>query len=106
LASATVASDALVAAIVGKPVPEVGMPGWLGEFMAFGMRRFGPKGINFARYSIDYHVLRNYLYILSVWGKDRAERSLPQYSKDIINYYRVNDPEFARIVSAIEAKQP
>jgi coenzyme F420-reducing hydrogenase beta subunit len=101
LASATVASDALVAAMVDKPVPEAGMPGWLGEFMAYGMQRFGPKGINFARYSIDYHVLRNYLYIVSSWGKERANTSIPQYSKDIVNHYIQNDSEFVKILSSI-----
>lgn len=105
LASATITSDALVAAMVDQPVPEVGMPGWVGEFMAFGMRQFGPKGINFARYSIDYHILRNYLHILNEWGKERAETSIPDYCRDIVNYYKENDTSFAMLVSTIEAQR-
>lgn len=103
LASATITSDALVAAMVDQLVPEAGMPSWMGEFMAFGMRQFGPKGINFARYSIDYHVLRNYLHILNQWGEERAGTSIPDYSKKIVDYYKKNDAEFYKLVSAIEA---
>jgi len=68
------------------------------------MHRFGPKGINFARYSIDYHVLRNYLHVLDTWGKERAETVLPKYSKDIVNHYIENDAEFAKLVSAVEVQ--
>lgn len=31
----------------------------------------GPKGLEFARYSLDYHTIRNYLYTNRTWGKDR-----------------------------------
>jgi hypothetical protein len=105
LASATVASDALVKKMLGKPIPDSGMPGWLGEMMAFAMRNLGPKGINFARYSIDYHLLRNYLHVLEVWGQDRATTSLPQYSLDIVTYYVNNDPVVADLVEKIGSKE-
>jgi coenzyme F420-reducing hydrogenase beta subunit len=105
LASATIASDALVAAMVDQPVPEIGMPRWIGEFMAFGMRTFGPKGISFARYSIDYHVLRNYLHILNAWGIERADTSIPEYSREIVDYYKATDTQFAKLVSTIESKR-
>jgi len=35
----------------------------------------GPKGIEFARYSLDYHTIRNYLYVNRLWGKERYVRS-------------------------------
>jgi coenzyme F420-reducing hydrogenase beta subunit len=105
LALATISSDALVAAMVDQPVPKTGIPGWIGEFMAFGMSRFGPKGISFARYSIDYHVLRNYLHVLDAWGKGRAEQSTPEYARVIVKRYLSSDDEFAKLVSFIEAKQ-
>jgi coenzyme F420-reducing hydrogenase beta subunit len=105
LVSATVTSDALVAAMVDQPVPESGMPRWMGEFMAFGMRTLGPKGINFARYSIDYHILRNYLHILNVWGKERADTSLPDYSREIVDYYKETDTQFSKLVSTMESKR-
>ena len=104
LASATVASDAIVNAMIGKPVPEEGMPGWLGQIMAFGMRRMGPKGMNFARYSIDYHILRNYLFVLNTKGsEEKAMMALPQNAREIVNYYLENDKEFEAIHSKIRA---
>ncbi|KAL3912487.1 MAG: hypothetical protein SGILL_006864, partial [Bacillariaceae sp.] len=105
LALATINSDALVLAMVDQAVPEAGMPGWMGEFMAFGMTRFGPKGINFARYSIDYHVLRNYLHVLDAWGKERAQQSTPEYARAIVKHYLEDDDDFAKLASLIEAKQ-
>eukprot|EP00531_Pseudo-nitzschia_arenysensis_P003815 CAMPEP_0116132036 /NCGR_PEP_ID=MMETSP0329-20121206/9333_1 /TAXON_ID=697910 /ORGANISM="Pseudo-nitzschia arenysensis, Strain B593" /LENGTH=510 /DNA_ID=CAMNT_0003626523 /DNA_START=234 /DNA_END=1766 /DNA_ORIENTATION=+ len=102
LASATVSSDAIVAAMVGNPVQEKGMPGWMGEIMAFGMRRIGPTGINFARYSIDYHILRNYLFVLKTKGsKERAMKALPQNARGVVNYYLENDKVFADFESKI-----
>ncbi len=105
LASATVSSDSIVNKMVGKPVPERGMPGWLGEIMAFVMRNLGPKGINFARYSIDYHVLRNYLHVLDVWGQARARTCLPQYALDIVDHYIENDQEIGRLVDKISSEK-
>mmetsp|Transcript_11416 Transcript_11416/g.28850 ORF Transcript_11416/g.28850 Transcript_11416/m.28850 type:complete len:510 (+) Transcript_11416:160-1689(+) len=104
LASATVSSDAIVAAMVGNPVQEKGMPGWMGQIMAFGMRRIGPTGINFARYSIDYHILRNYLFVLKNKGnKESAMMVLPQNARDVVNYYLENDEQFADFESKILA---
>lgn len=31
----------------------------------------GPKGLEFARYSLDYHTIRNYLNVVRKWGKER-----------------------------------
>ena len=106
LASATVASDAIVMAMVGKSVPEKGMPGILGQIMAFGMTRLGPKGINFARYSIDYHILRNYLYTLKVekGNEESAKMKLPQNARDIVDHYQENDAEFANLISKIQGE--
>lgn len=104
MASATVASDAIVSAMVDKPVPEKGMPKWLGEIMAFGIQRIGPKGINFARYSIDYHILRNYLFVLKTKGnREKAMMAMPQNARDIVNYYLENDETFADLESKIQA---
>lgn len=33
--------------------------------------QIGPKGLEFARYSLDYHTIRNYLYVMRKWGKTR-----------------------------------
>lgn len=102
-ASATVASDALVSDMIGNAVPEKGMPRWLGQIMALALQRLGPTGVNFARYSIDYHVLRNFLYVLKAKGsREKAMMVLPQNARDIVEYYEGNDAQFASIVSKIQ----
>lgn len=105
LASATVASDGLVQAMVGGTVREEGMPLWMGEIMASVMTFVGPKGVTFARYSIDYHTLRNYLHVLDVWGETRARTSIPQYALDIVDRYLEHDKPFAELKDKIVSKK-
>jgi hypothetical protein len=38
-------------------------PLWLGKALAWFLNLIGPKGLEFARYSIDYHYIRNWLYV-------------------------------------------
>lgn len=88
LASTTVAADSIVMGMVGGKIPEEGMPVWMGNIMAFIITNYvAPKGVSFARYSIDYHLLRNYLHVVQVWGEDRAKEMLPQYAQDIVDHY-------------------
>mmetsp|Transcript_41668 Transcript_41668/g.58635 ORF Transcript_41668/g.58635 Transcript_41668/m.58635 type:complete len:159 (-) Transcript_41668:196-672(-) len=101
VATATVKSDSIVLKMVGDPVPEKGMPGFLGEIMATVMRSIGPKGINFARYSIGYYILRNYLHVVSKWGLDRAEQHIPKYSMRIVEHYRETDGQFAELIDRV-----
>lgn len=39
------------------------IPLWLGKLMAFLISRFSFKGVEFARYSIDFHLIRNYYFV-------------------------------------------
>lgn len=105
LSSATVAADSIVLSMVGeKDPPEQGMPIFMGEIMAFAMRNLGPKGIHFARYSVDYHLLRNYLHILDQWGEARTNIALPAYAKRIVQHYLETDPSFEQLVTKIRSK--
>jgi len=103
-AVATVSSDNLVQAMIGGKMKDVGMPRFLGELMATLMSSVGPKGVNFARYSIDYHILRNYLHVLNIWGEG-ASNMLPEYSHSIIDHYLKTDEGFRRIAEAIKTKR-
>jgi 7-hydroxymethyl chlorophyll a reductase len=47
----------------------------------------GPKGLEFARYSLDYHTIRNYLHVRRAWGKQRAEQHIPGYARKIVEAY-------------------
>ena len=106
LAAATVAADSIVLDMVGGSIPERGMPVILGNVMAFVISNYvAPKGINFARYSIDYHILRNYLHVLQEWGEDRAMATMPQYARDIVRHYLsspASDGTFAKLKSQIQ----
>ena len=69
-AMSTVQSDSIVQSMCGETVPpdKEGLPVWLGNIMATLLQAVGPKGVSFARYSIDYHLLRKYLHVLAEWG--------------------------------------
>ncbi|GKY91613.1 hypothetical protein MPSEU_000133200 [Mayamaea pseudoterrestris] len=87
LAMATTESDVLVQAMLGGNVPAFGMPLWLGELLALVVQKLGPKGVSFARYSIDYHILRNYLHVVNEWGEERTRRLMPDFSRVIVDHY-------------------
>lgn len=63
------------------------MPMWLGNILADVLTKIGPQGLEFAAYSIDYHVLRNFLLVYRRLGKERAYRHMPAYAKKIIQDY-------------------
>ena len=101
----TVEADGIVGEMVGKDPMEEGMPRFVGKIVAKIIREIGPKGLNFASYSIDYHILRNYLYVLDQWGESRAETSMPQYSKDIVQEYLTRSRSFRDLKESILAKK-
>jgi coenzyme F420-reducing hydrogenase beta subunit len=101
LAAATVQGDTLVMAMTGRDVPESGMPVWMGKILAFAISNIGPTGISFARYSIDYHILRNYLHVVNEWGEERAAAALPKYAKEIVDHYRGSEPTFEKLRTQI-----
>lgn len=47
----------------------------------------GPKGVEFAKYSIDYHYIRNYLAVTRRWPARRAERHIPEFARRIVEEY-------------------
>ncbi|CAL9153232.1 unnamed protein product, partial [Musa hybrid cultivar] len=63
-------------------------PKFIGNIITFMLNLIGPKGLEFGRYSLDYHTIRNYLYVHRQWGKQsRAERHVPSYAKKIVESY-------------------
>ncbi|KAG9148777.1 hypothetical protein Leryth_018090 [Lithospermum erythrorhizon] len=70
--------------------PEQPAPIFIGNIIAFLLNLIGPKGLEFARYSLDYHTIRNYLHVNRAWGKQRAERHIPSYARRIISMYNKN----------------
>nr|CAB3480926.1 unnamed protein product [Digitaria exilis] len=74
------------AAKLGKG-PSKPAPRFVGNILAFLLNLVGPKGLEFARYSLDYHTIRNYLHVRRAWGKRRAEQHIPGYAKKIVEAY-------------------
>ncbi|KAF5197058.1 7-hydroxymethyl chlorophyll a reductase protein [Thalictrum thalictroides] len=70
--------------------PSQPAPKFVGNIIAFILNLIGPKGLEFARYSLDYHTIRNYLYVNRSWGKQRADRHMPSYAKEILDMYNQN----------------
>ncbi|KAI3928647.1 hypothetical protein MKW98_024248 [Papaver atlanticum] len=77
------------AAKMGKG-PSQPAPKFVGNLIAFILNLIGPKGLEFARYSLDYHTIRNYLYVNRTWGKQRADKHMPSYAKKIVDRYNKN----------------
>jgi 7-hydroxymethyl chlorophyll a reductase len=64
-----------------------GPPRWLGELLATVLTWLGPKGLEFARYSIDYHYCRNVIHVSRHWGGARAARHIPEFARRIAAEY-------------------
>ena len=63
------------------------MPLWLGNMVATVLGVVGPRGLNFARYSIDYHLLRNMLHVQRTWKESRAQQHIPAFARQIWDSY-------------------
>ncbi|KAH7431941.1 hypothetical protein KP509_08G074700 [Ceratopteris richardii] len=65
-----------------KPAPR-----FVGNVLAFLLNLIGPKGLEFGRYSLDYHNIRNFLHVHRVWGQQRANDHIPSYAKKLVAVY-------------------
>ncbi|KAK9146293.1 hypothetical protein Sjap_006196 [Stephania japonica] len=70
--------------------PSQPAPKFVGNLIAFILNLVGPKGLEFARYSLDYHTIRNYLHVNRAWGKQRANSHMPSYAKKLVDLYNQN----------------
>ncbi|KAK4529751.1 hypothetical protein CCYA_CCYA02G0608 [Cyanidiococcus yangmingshanensis] len=64
------------------------LPRWIAEFLAVIIDRIGPKGLEYARFSIDSHFTRNYLYVRRR-HPEKLETHVPEYAKRIVAQYRL-----------------
>ncbi len=72
-------------------------PRWLGNILAWFLELIGPKGIEFGKYSIDYHYIRNYLATVRGMGQARAEEHVPEFAKRIVRQYDAKGEVSARL---------
>lgn len=66
----------------------VTLPMWAAKLMGVFIERFGPKGLEYARFSIDSHFTRNYLYVKRN-HPEKLEEHVPEFAKRIVGQYKL-----------------
>jgi len=61
---------------------------WAAKLMGVVIEKVGPKGLEYARFSIDSHFTRNYLYVKRNYP-DHLEDHVPEYAKRIVEQYEL-----------------
>merc|ERR1712217_586140 len=62
-------------------------PKFVGSIIAWLLEKIGPRGLEFARYSLDYHWIRNWLYVQRNFKPDHAKRHVPEYVNRVVADY-------------------
>jgi coenzyme F420 hydrogenase subunit beta len=68
----------------------VTLPMWLAKILGVVIEKIGPKGLEYARFSIDSHFTRNYLFVKRN-HPDKLEQHVPAYAKQIVGQYKLPD---------------
>jgi coenzyme F420 hydrogenase subunit beta len=68
----------------------VTLPMWAAKLMGVVIDKIGPKGLEYARFSIDSHFSRNYLYVKRNYPEKLAAH-VPEYAKKIVGQYKLPD---------------
>ncbi|MBD2384268.1 Coenzyme F420 hydrogenase/dehydrogenase, beta subunit C-terminal domain [Cylindrospermum sp. FACHB-282] len=66
----------------------VTLPMWAAKLMGVVIERIGPKGLEYARFSIDSHFTRNYLYVKRN-HPEKLEAHVPEFAKQIVGQYKL-----------------
>eukprot|EP00470_Lotharella_oceanica_P010917 CAMPEP_0170191076 /NCGR_PEP_ID=MMETSP0040_2-20121228/50806_1 /TAXON_ID=641309 /ORGANISM="Lotharella oceanica, Strain CCMP622" /LENGTH=145 /DNA_ID=CAMNT_0010439073 /DNA_START=12 /DNA_END=449 /DNA_ORIENTATION=- len=77
-------------ATLGEGGPSKPAPKFVGRIIAWLLEKIGPRGLEFARYSLDYHWIRNYLYVQRNFKPDHADRHVPSFVKKVVAEYDKN----------------
>lgn len=88
----TVEGDSMVKRLTqpGYVAGDQGAPPWVADVLATLIAKTLPKGIEFARYSIDYHYLRNQLFVEEKLGAKRAAQHVPAYATALMRRYEAD----------------
>ena len=68
----------------------VTLPMWAARLMGVLIERLGPKGLEYARFSIDSHFTRNYLY-LKRHHPEKLQAHVPEFAQQIVSQYQLPD---------------
>jgi coenzyme F420 hydrogenase subunit beta len=66
----------------------VTLPMWAAKLMGVVIEQIGPKGLEYARFSIDSHFTRNYLNLKRNYPQ-KLEQHVPEYAKKIVAQYKL-----------------
>jgi coenzyme F420 hydrogenase subunit beta len=66
----------------------VTLPMWAAKLMGVAIERIGPKGLEYARFSIDSHFTRNYLYVKRNYP-EKLDAHVPEFAKQIVSQYQL-----------------
>jgi coenzyme F420 hydrogenase subunit beta len=66
----------------------VTLPMWAAKLMGVVIEKIGPQGLEYARFSIDSHFTRNYLYVRRNYPEKLA-RHVPEYAQRIVSQYKL-----------------
>ncbi len=69
----------------------VKLPMWLAELVGCIVKRVGPQGLEYGRFSIDSHFTRNALWVRRN-HPEKADAHIPAFAKKIISRYRLPSP--------------
>ncbi len=64
------------------------LPMWAAKLMGVVIEKIGPKGLEYARFSIDSHFTRNYLYVKRN-HPEKLEAHVPEFAKRIVEQYKL-----------------
>ena len=68
--------------------PDRKIPLWLGHALSWMLSRTGPKGIGFAHYSVDFHLIRHYYYIKYRYP-EQLPVLVPRHVRSILQEYNL-----------------
>jgi coenzyme F420 hydrogenase subunit beta len=66
----------------------VTLPMWAAKLMGVVIEKIGPKGLEYARFSIDSHFTRNYLYVKRNYP-EKLGAHVPEFAKKIVAQYKL-----------------
>ncbi|MDJ0735616.1 MAG: Coenzyme F420 hydrogenase/dehydrogenase, beta subunit C-terminal domain [Nostocaceae cyanobacterium] len=66
----------------------VTLPMWAAKLMGVVIEKIGPKGLEYARFSIDSHFTRNYLYVKRNYPQ-KLQEHVPEFAKRIVGQYKL-----------------
>ena len=67
------------------------LPMWLAELVGVFVQRFGPKGLEYGRFSIESHFTRNALW-LQRHHPEKVDAHIPAFARRIVASYRLPTP--------------